>query len=85
MRSSSVQMKDGRKLYGAIWTWMPQEGYFTLSGEDEDTNRGEPVYLRDVERMVTAREWLNGTTDGQPNIGDRDELARARHDGWDGT
>jgi len=72
MHDTYVKMKDGRTLCGPIWAWCPKEGYFTLAGEDE------PVQLSEVESAVTrGQRSVNGPED-------RDELERARKDGWTG-
>lgn len=73
MHDTKVVFKDGTELEGPIWEWRPTEGYFTLVG------REEPIHLRDVVSAVTAG--------ARSNTGpfDRDELERARENGWDGT
>lgn len=79
MHTTRVVLKDGRPLSGSIWEWRPSEGWFSLV-----TERGnESVNLRDVSSAVTsgARVSIRSGPEGE----DRDELARARKDGWDGT
>jgi hypothetical protein len=75
MHDTRVKMKDGRDLCAPIWYWRPLEGYMTLVGEPD-----ERLYFRDMESAVTKDVLLNVHT-----IGLRDELERARQDGWDGV
>lgn len=73
MHNTKVILKDGTELEAPIWEWRPSEGYFTLVDHED------PIYLRDVVSAVTAG--------ARSNTGpfDRDELERARENGWDGT
>lgn len=73
MHDTKVILKDGTELEAPIWEWRPTEGYFTLVDHEG------PIYLRDVESAVT--------TGARSNAGpfNRDELERARENGWDGT
>lgn len=73
MHDTIVKMKDGRTLCGPIWEWRPKEGYFILAGEDYGQ-----VRLSEVASAVTrGQRSMNGSED-------RDELLRARKDGWTG-
>jgi len=72
MHTTRLTLKDGRDVEGVISSWRPLEGYFVLFGMS-------PIRFVDVASMTTESVR---TGDG---IADRDELARARDDGWDGT
>jgi hypothetical protein len=75
MHETTITMKDGRKYSGPIWSYRPKEGYLMLAGAEEK------LFFRDMESCVTL-----GTREYAYNAGtDRDELARARKDGWDGS
>ena len=76
MHYTKVKMKDGTEHYSPIWKWRPKEGYFTLVSE----NAPKKIFLRDVESAVTENERVSINQVGV----DRDELQRARKDGWDG-
>ena len=78
MHDTKVKMKDGRIFCGPLWMWRPLEGWFSLGGEDVGADK---IMLRDVEEAVTEgpRTSVSGGT------ADRDELQRARKEGWDGT
>jgi hypothetical protein len=77
MHDALVTMKDGRTFCGPVWTWRPQEGYFTLGGDDDAPDR---VMLRDVASAVVKDQRV-----GIGRIEDVDLLERARREGWDGT
>ena len=74
MHDTTVKMKDGRSFCGPIWSWRPEEGWFSIVGE-------EPIDFRDVESAVTKGQRVRA---GKDPI-DEDELQRARSCGWDGT
>ena len=74
MHDTIIKLKDGTERCAPIWEWRPVDGYFTLAGEVDDT-----VYLADVESAITP-----GQRTGK-GVVDRDELARARENGWDGS
>lgn len=74
MRDTLVKMKDGTVYCAPIWEWRPREGILILVGVDEE------LRLADMVSAVTK--------DQRTRIGvveDRDELVRAREEGWDGT
>ena len=78
MHETVVKMKDGRMFCGNLWTWRPREGWFTLVGDDAGPDR---IMLRDVAEAFTKEQRT-----AAPGItADRDELQRARKEGWDGT
>lgn len=76
-----VKLKDGREFCGDIWTWRPMEGWFTLT-DDESVNGGKPIRieLKDVESAKSMGQRVN--VHSPPEGEDRDELARARREGW---
>lgn len=80
---TAARLKDGRVLDGAIWDWRPNEGWFSLT-DDDNLNDGSPIRieLADCAAVVTrdARVDVHSSPDGEL----RDELARARRDGWKG-
>ena len=75
MHSTLVTMKSGQVVSGVIWLWAPKEGYLRLIDEES----GVPVHieLRDVATAVTPGVHMSVN-----KIGYRDELERARKDGW---
>lgn len=75
MHDTSVKMRDGRVLCGPIWEWRPEKGFFTIM----DENGGDPIRieLEGVESAVTPGQRVGPGVEA-----DRDELARARRDGW---
>jgi hypothetical protein len=77
MHDARVVLKDGTVLFGPIWIWRPKEGWFTIiAGSAGETT----VRLAHVESGVQRGErWTANMID------DRDVLARARQEGWDGT
>lgn len=84
MHDTKVKMRDGRVFEGPIWVWRPKEGWFAL-GACEDCP--ERIFFREVESATTAGErapipMMRET--GEVSY-ERDELARARADGWDGS
>lgn len=76
MHETKVKLKNGDELCGAIWMWRPTEGFFTLIGEDSE----KKICLRDIASAVTEGVRISAT-----EVRDRDELERARENGWDGT
>jgi len=78
MHNTIVKMKDGRLFCGPIWQWQPHRGYFTLVDE-EGVNDGNPIHidLSEVESAITE-----GQRTGPGIVEDRDELERAKRDGW---
>ena len=80
MHSTIVKLKDGRTLVGPIWDWRPLEGWFSIL--DDDAGEQRVVKLKDVQSAVTqgARVSIHSPPEGE----ERDELARARRDGWKG-
>jgi len=72
MQYTKVEMKDGATFEGPIYFWSPKEGWFTLGLGDQ-----EKIYFRDVASAVTPGVRIHVHT-----IEDRDELVRAREDGW---
>jgi len=72
MPQTVVTLKDGRRFSGPIWKWLPREGYLELVDEDE-VNDGEPI------RIAFGDVAEASTLDAS---GARDELARARSEGW---
>lgn len=74
MHDTIITMKDGTVHEGPIHTYRPEEGWvqlFTVS---------ERLYFRDMFSAVTPK-----VMDRINVIEDRDEIARARLDGWNGT
>ena len=71
MRDTIVEMKDGRKFCGPMWSFRPVEGYITLVGVVE------PLYFRDMASCITKNERV-----GQGIVRDVDEIKRARKLGW---
>ena len=74
MHDTFVKMKDGRRFAAPIWSFCPREGYLTLMDGDG------PLFFRDMESAVTQGERISRT-----EVGDQDEIERARRNGWDGT
>lgn len=82
MHHTRVRMRDGAEVEGLITLWRPAEGWFELAaGAAGHTLR---VELRYVASAVTEGQRVGRNPDGTARIEDRDELARAREDGWDG-
>ena len=77
MHDVVIELKDGRKLIGPIWTWHPKEGYLEL---DIDHWSEGKVYFRDIKTAVQCDVMVNITS-----IEDIDLLVRAKNEGWDGT
>ena len=73
MHDTIVRMRDGRERCAPLWLFRPQEGWLALA---DDCER---LYLRDMVSAVTPGQRI-----AQGMVGDRDELARAREEGWDG-
>jgi len=80
MHNARVVLKDGTVLYGPIWIWRPKDGWFTII--DPTAIHGTEIKIRlvDVESGVQHGDRWTANM-----IGDRDVLARARQEGWDGT
>jgi len=76
VQDTVVEMKDGRCLIGPIWSWRPTEGWLSLVSDDAP----DRLYFRD---MISA--YTKNSRVGIDRIITRDELARAREDGWDGS
>lgn len=78
-------MKDGRTFWGSIWEWRPLDGYMTLVIDEAIyPDPPERFYFRDLASAVTYGERVGVASPGVPKIEDRDELLRARADGWGG-
>lgn len=75
MHDTRVEMKDGRVFHGPIWEFRPKEGYLTLTSDDPDMP--ERLHFKDMKSAVTKDQRMTVT-----NIGDCDELQRAREQGW---
>lgn len=75
MHDCLVKMKDGTTWCGPINLFRPKEGWMSLMGEDAQ----EKLFFRDMLSAVTKGERVCVS-----KIGDQDEIARARNDGWDG-
>jgi len=73
MHITTVTMKDETVYKGCIWMFKPEEGYFTLSGN----NLPDQFSFKDVASMVTEGERISRGV-----VGDCDELERARKLGW---
>jgi hypothetical protein len=73
MSLTMVTMKDGRQFTSPIWVFRAEEGYLTL------VDHPLPLYFRDMLRCVTPSSEVS--TNG---LAERDELARAKAEGWDG-
>jgi hypothetical protein len=87
MHSTIIELKNGKRVCGPLWTFRPKEGWLELAAmDDEDlasignTEHPGRIYLRDIVSAVTKGERISIGV-----IGDCDELARAREQGWDGT
>lgn len=78
MHDTFIVFKDGREACGPIWTWRPKDGYLSIV-TSEDRFRGELRFV-DMESCVTQDQRIR-----IDKIADRDELERARDNGWDGT
>lgn len=81
MHATIVMMKDGKRYSGFIWEWRPLDGYFTIT---DSTVSDSPIRIdfSDVQNAKTTgqRISINSPPDGE----DRDELIRAKQDGWSG-
>lgn len=73
MRDTFVKMKDGTIHCAPIWTYRPKEGWVELAG-------GPRLYFRDMATALTRRVQTRFD-----KIEDRDEIQRARDEGWNGT
>jgi hypothetical protein len=71
-----VILKDGRRFCGPIWTWRPEEGWFSLVG---DESMPECFQLTEVESAVDRKQRV--AIDRQADV---DLLERARQEGWNG-
>ena len=71
MKNTVVKLKDGTEYSAPIWLFRPKEGFMTLIGIENI------IYFKDVKSATTYNTWLSGGT-----IGDRDELERAKKEGW---
>jgi len=83
MHYTLVEMKDGTTHYGPIYMFRPKEGYLTLMLNDKDYpdgNMPDRLYFRDMKTAVTKNERMTVT-----KVGDRNEIARAKENGWDGA
>lgn len=80
---TTARLKDGREYCGSIWTWRPAEGWFTLT-DDDNVNGGKQVQIKlaDCESVETKNARFR--PECPPEGEYRDELARARADGWAG-
>ncbi len=78
MHSTTVTLKTGATICGTIWEWRPLEGWFSIV--EDDARFSERIELSTVASAVTRWTRDTASTAGQ----DRDELARARKDGWPG-
>jgi len=69
MHDTLVILKDGTKVCGPIWEFSPKKGYMTILGTK--------VFFCDVKSAITkgVRIYSGYTID-------RDELTRARSEGW---
>lgn len=73
-------MQDGRVFEGPIWSYRPEEGYLTLVLDPSlYPDVPEKLFFRDMKSAITKGERISIN-----QIGDRDEIQRAKHDGWDG-
>lgn len=73
MHDTIVKMKSGTIHCGPIATYRPKEGWMELF------TLGERLYFRDMVSAITC-----GVMDRINVIQDRDEIRRARDEGWDG-
>jgi len=76
MHQTTVRMKDGRTFCGSIWTFRPEEGWFSIPDDESAPDR---IYLRDVASAVTRGDRCR-----YGRIEDVDLLERARRQGWQG-
>ena len=86
MHDTLVKMKDGRTFCGPLWEFRPREGYLTIPSDETAPDR---IYFKDIESAVTKGERVGVLYDDDgniigPRVEDRDLLARAREEGWDG-
>ncbi len=77
MHYSTIKLKDGRTIYGAIWTWFPKEGYFTVAGDE--VYGTDPIAFADIESAIEPNQRVS-----IKEIRDVDLLQLAREGGWDG-
>lgn len=84
MNTVEVELKDGRRFSGPLWTWRPAEGWFTLAGVANEN--GLIVFrLADCVSAVDRAQRVGINPDGTPKIEDVDLLQRARESGWEET
>lgn len=82
MTGTRVKLWTDEEVWGPMWEWCPREGWFSLVVDEPVSPRR--IYLRDVVTAVTEGERVGILSPGVPRIEDRDEVARARAEGWDG-
>lgn len=82
MALTKVVTKDGKQYNGPIEMWRPEQNWFSIVWAD----REKVFSFDDVESAITYGDRINVR-----EIGDRDELERARKDlkdgrtyGWEG-
>lgn len=78
-----AKLKDGREVCGSIWEWRPKEGWFTLT-DDENVNGGGPVRVELADCVSVGTMDARFRPECPPEGEFRDDLVRARRDGWTG-
>jgi len=78
MKYTTVKLTSGVTLDGPIVKYRPKDGWFSIS--DTETRKIVIIHFKDVAEAITKNVFLSIT-----EVGDRDEVQRARGDGWDGT
>ena len=80
MHDTRVVMKNGQEFCSPMWLFRPKEGYMTLIGVHDDLALPlKKLHFRDMKSAVTEGVMARINV-----IADRDEIARAREQGWDG-
>lgn len=74
---TSIKLDDDTLIIGEIKNWQPKQGYMVI--EERDTNRRVHIPFW---RVISASTYMGLYSDG--NTYKRDEIIRARVEGWDG-
>jgi hypothetical protein len=72
MRNANVKLKDGREYCSPLWEWKPNEGWFSLVGEELIV-----VQLAEVE-TATEMQWQYAAV-GYELV---DLVEKAKTQGW---
>lgn len=76
---TTVVMKNGSRYSGHIWEYSPKKGYLALVNDDAP----DRLYFRDMASCIT-KSARTGQRGAQVIVEDRDEIARALENGWEG-